>query len=115
MLHKSLKYSAWMLSFLIALSALLIPVTSLSLQAESTDTPVPIVTDNVEEWSVGAGLLYWAHNCFGDEFNTLAELKRKPASGGLERTLFSIDDGDQCLTFRFPLSTGDGLYYFNES
>ncbi|MBI1295059.1 hypothetical protein GC175_08885 [bacterium] len=116
MLYKPLRHSVWMLSLLIAFSALFVPAASLSVQAEIADTPVPIVTDNsVEEWTVGAGLLYWAHNCFGDEFNPFAGLKRKPATGGAERILSSIDDGDQCLTFRFPLSTGDGLYYFNES
>ncbi|MBX7233999.1 MAG: fibronectin type III domain-containing protein [Caldilineales bacterium] len=77
------------------------------------DTPVPVVNDNVEEWTAGQGLLYWANNCFADEFNPFAELKRKPSSGGQERTLVSINDYSRCWTFQNLLSAGDGLYYYS--
>lgn len=105
----------WALGLLIIAAGTLIPLRGSVTLAETTDTPTPVVIDNVEEWTVGAGLLYWAHNCFGDEFNNFAALKRKPASGGIERILSSINDGSRCLTFRFPLSSGDGIYYFNQS
>ena len=115
MSHQLSRYHAWVLSFVIAFSSLLLPAATLSVQATVTDTPVPVVTDNVEDWTVGSGLLYWANNCFADEFNPFAALKRKPASGGVERTISSINDFGLCDTFRFPVSSGDGLYYFNQS
>ncbi len=116
MSHQLSKHHAWVLSLLIAFSSLLLPAATLSVQATVTDTPVPVVTDTVEEWTVGAGLLYWANNCFADEFSTFAALKRKPASGGAQRTISSIRRlGALCNTFRFPVSSGDGIYYFNES
>ena len=43
------------------------------------DVPVPVVSDFVEEWSVGNGLIYWAYNCSGDEFVSTAALKRMPS------------------------------------
>ncbi len=85
------------------------------LHAESIapdDVPVPVVSDNVEEWTVGQGLVYWANNCFADEFNPFAELKRQPVGGGTTRTLESINDYDRCVTYQNLLSSGDGLYFF---
>ncbi len=79
------------------------------------DAPVPVVSDNVEEWTVGQGLVYWANNCFADEFNPFAVLKRKPASGGPERTLESINDSSRCSTYQAMLSSGDGLYYYSSA
>lgn len=76
------------------------------------DVPVPVVSDNVEEWTVGQGLVYWADNCFADEFNPFANLKRQPASGGTAKTLEAINDGNRCSTYQNLLSSGDGLYYF---
>ncbi|HXF64190.1 MAG TPA: hypothetical protein VNK95_21360, partial [Caldilineaceae bacterium] len=104
-----------LLSLLVILSALLMPANPSPVQAAAADTPVPVVADNVEEWSVGAGLLYWAHNCFGDEFNPIAVLKRKPTGGGTERTLESINDGNLCNNYFTQLATADGLYYFDFS
>lgn len=82
---------------------------------ELADTPVAVVTDNVEEWTVGQGLLYWASNCFADEFNPYAELKRKPAGGAIPVVLESINDGNRCATYHAMLSAGDGLYYYSYS
>ncbi len=79
------------------------------------DTPVPFATDAVEEWSVGNGLVYWAFNCFADEFVSTAALKRKPVSGSIVRTLESIDDAARCDTYLSQLSSSDGLYYYDES
>ena len=92
--------------------------TALLVHAEGNaplDAPVPVVTDSVEEWSVGSGLVYWAYNCFGDEFVSTAALKRKPAGGSIQRTLQSIDDGAKCNTYLGPLASSDGLYYLNDS
>ena len=83
--------------------------------AAPTDTPIPVALDLVEEWAVGAGLVYWAHNCYADEFNPHAELKRKPAAGGAQRTLETINDFGLCITFQNLLSSSDGLYYFDNS
>jgi hypothetical protein len=92
--------------------------TDQSLSAPSAapdDVPTPVVSDNVEEWSAGQGLLYWAANCFADEFNPFAELKRKPSSGGPQLALESINDGARCATYRSQLSSGDGMYYYSTS
>lgn len=83
--------------------------------AAPLDVPVVVANDNVESWTVGAGLVYWAHNCFADEFNSFAGLKRKPTSGGPQRTIEDIDDGARCNTFHNLLSADDGLYYFDAS
>ncbi len=93
-----------------------LPVPRLRAETGSpTDTPAPVVSDNVEEWTVGQGLIYWANNCFADEFNPFAELKRKPASGGPERTLESINDYSRCSTYQVMRSAGDGLYYYSSA
>jgi hypothetical protein len=102
--------AAWLLILVTLIVVLLVSATRLH-----ADTPVGVVSDNVEEWSVGAGLLYWANNCFADEQNTFAALKRKPVGGGTERTLESINDGARCITYRNMLASSDGLYYFDES
>lgn len=105
----------WLLALLVATTSLLLPAASQPVQAAPDDTPVPVVTDVVEEWAVGAGLLYWANNCYADEFNPFAVLKRKPSNGGTERTLESINDYGLCITYQNLLSSDDGLYYFDNS
>ncbi len=94
---------------------LLMQVTHRNVHAAATDTPLPVVVDNVEEWAVGAGLLYWSNNCFADEQNPVAQLRRKPTGGGIVRLVADINDGAQCLTFGNMLSSGDGLYYLDRS
>jgi hypothetical protein len=91
------------------------PATHAAQPAAVTDTPVPVVTDQVEYWAAGNGLVYWAANCFADEFNPFAFLKRVPSSGGTQRTLQSINDYSKCITYLNPLSASDGLYYFDDS
>ncbi|MCC7021133.1 MAG: hypothetical protein IT332_15330 [Ardenticatenales bacterium] len=83
--------------------------------AAPSDVPVPFAADNVEHWAVGVGLVYWAHNCFADEFNPFAALKRQPVTGGQQRTLQDINDGARCNTFHGLLSADDGLYYYDAS
>lgn len=107
--------TTWLLSLLVVATSLLIPATARPAQAAPTDTPTPVVTDFVEEWAVGAGLLYWASNCYADEFNPFAILKRKPTGGGTERTLESIEDFSLCINYQNLLSADDGLYYFDSS
>lgn len=82
--------------------------------AAPDDVPSPVATGQIEEWSVGAGLVYWGDNCFADEFNPYANLYRKPSGGGTQRTLAAISDGN-CITFRNQLAAADGLYYFSGS
>lgn len=102
-------------AFTALLMAFLLLPLPMAASTAPDDTPTPVVSDNVEEWTVGQGLLYWANNCFGDEFNPFAALKRKPAGGGSERTLEAINDYGRCATYRNLLSSADGLYYFDES
>jgi hypothetical protein len=108
-----------LLSLLLIVAVLVEAPLELSLSrpalAAPTDTPVSVVTDFVEEWTVGHGLLYWAENCYADEFNPNAELKRKPVAGGAERTLEVIDDTSRCITYQTLLSSDDGLYYFDNA
>lgn len=105
----------WLLALLVATTSLLSPAVSPPAQAAPDDTPTPLVSDAVEEWAVGAGLLYWANNCYADEFNPFANLKRKPSSGGPERTLEAINDYALCITYQNLLSSADGLYYYDNS
>ncbi len=107
--------TTWLLALLVATAALLFPFTPSPIRAAPDDTPVPFATDNVEEWAVGAGLAYWANNCYADEFNPFANLKRKPSSGGTERTLEAINDYALCITYQNLLSAADGLYYYDSS
>ncbi len=109
------RWGAWRLGLLMFALLLLMQVTHRNVHAAATDTPLPVVVDNVEEWAVGAGLLYWSNNCFANEQNTFAELHRKPTGGGIERSIATINDGAQCITFQNMLSSGDGLYYFDRS
>ncbi|MCB9156830.1 MAG: IPT/TIG domain-containing protein [Caldilineaceae bacterium] len=98
--------------------AILLVASAPSLYAETntpSDTPTPVVTDSVEEWSVGNGLIYWAYNCYADEFVSTAALKRKPVNGSIQRVLESIDDATKCVTYRNQLSASDGLYYLDDS
>ena len=112
MVYCHLRRTTWLLALLVATTALLFPAIPPPIRAAADDTPVPFATDNVEEWAVGAGLAYWANNCYADEFNPFANLKRKPSSGGTERTLEAINDYALCITYQNLLSSSDGLYYY---
>jgi hypothetical protein len=103
----------------LTLIALLMPTATRPAQAAINDTPTPFASDgNIEQWSVGAGLVYWANNCFGDEFNPIAELRRKPAAGGPQQLVQAVDTNTQpdreCGTFSYMLSSGEGLFYLEE-
>ncbi len=106
----------WLLSLSVVIVALMGNLSVRAAPTAPTDTPVPIVTDNkLEEWAVGAGLVYWANNCYADEINPFATLKRKPLSGNIERVIESIEDYDRCITYQALLSSDDGLYYADDS
>ena len=106
------RLKVYLFSLLMISTLLVAPQTSTPTRA---DTAAPAVIDNVEEWAIGSGLLYWANSCFSDEFNPFAVLKRRPTNGGTERTIESIEDYGRCLTYASLLSSGDGLYYFDLS
>lgn len=104
----------WLLS--VAMIAGLIFVPAGRQLALAQTTPTPVVSDgNVEQWAVGSGLIYWSENCFADEFNSFAELQRRPVGGGPQRIIEAINDGARCNTHLAMHSGADGLYYFDES
>ncbi len=76
-----------------------------------TDTPVPIVSEIYNEWTLNAGLLYWAERCYGGELLWPATLKRMPTGGGVQRTL-ATTDSDHCYTFLNMVADSDGVYYY---
>jgi len=80
--------------------------------AAPTDTPIPIVTENFNEWTLSEGLLYWAQRAIGGEFPLPGYLRRKPANGGTTRTL-SAGDADTCHIFMNLVANADGLYYYS--
>src|SRR5690554_1265898 len=53
---------------------------------EPSDTPEPIVGEQVDEWAVGGGFVYWATNCF-DEFEDSGFLRRRPTRANITTTL----------------------------
>ncbi|MCC6456031.1 MAG: IPT/TIG domain-containing protein [Caldilineaceae bacterium] len=119
MLQAFPRSTTWLLSLLGVMVLLLTPAMKESAQAAADDTPVQIVNDSdIVAWDVGAGLIYWSNFC-NEEFETTAELNRRPVSGNTQRTLKSInteDDPDEsCLTFQNLLSSGDGLFYYEGS
>jgi hypothetical protein len=104
---------AWLLSFALIATLTFTPNAS---RPALADTATPVVSDsNVEQWSVGSGLIYWAENCFADEFNPFAKLQRRPVAGGPQRIIESINDAARCNTHLAMHSAADGLYYFDES
>ena len=77
-----------------------------------TDTPIPVVTEEFNEWTLNEGLLYWASRCYGGEIRGPGYLRRKPANGGTTRTLSTVDE-NACLTFMNMTANADGLYYYD--
>ena len=120
------RFTAGGVAFLFAVLCLFSPAARFTahaaVQAAVNDTPTPFVVDNnVEDWSVGAGLVYWANNCAGDEFNPIAELRRKPAGGGSPQVIQTVDTNTEpnppnetCITYAYQVSSGDGLFYFED-
>jgi hypothetical protein len=116
--------TVWLLSLLVIMASLLIPWATRSVQAAITETPVPLVTGNVEEWSSDGHIVWWAENCFAEEFATKATLTRSivlipPVSSNIAE---SIDDGARCNTYRNQLASSynafdprNGVYYFSQT
>jgi hypothetical protein len=79
-----------------------------------TDTPMPIVIETVDEWSIGSGLLYWGMDCFAQESFRSGYLRRQPVAGGTRRTL-ETTDGSHCDMPFGATAQDDGLYYYDHS
>ncbi len=113
MLYKrrfSLEVVGWVL-ILCALS--LIPTSPMRAAPDAPlDTPIPVVTEGFNEWTLNEGLLYWADRCYGGEFVGPGYLRRKPANGGTTRTLSTVTE-HTCYTFMNLTATADGLYYYD--
>ncbi len=107
-----------MLSLLFLLTAFLVPsaTTTTSVvaapRAAPDDTPITVVSEPLNEWTIGNGLLYWADRCFGGEFRGDGYLRRKPLNGGTQRTLATVD-ANNCVTFLNAVADETGLYYYS--
>ncbi len=106
-------YISHLWRLLLALTLIGLPLLPTSAAASPTDTPIPLVSDNLNEWTLGGGQLYWAYRCYGGEFRGDAYLKRRPVYGGLQRTLSTTDDSF-CLTFLSMAADDTGLYYYDQ-
>ena len=107
--------SRWALSLLIVLTSFLIPAVDRVAYAAPdapTDTPIPVVNEQFNEWTIANGLLYWADRCFGGEFVGPGFLRRKPLNGGTQRTL-STTTAANCVTFLNMAADETGLYYYS--
>ncbi len=76
------------------------------------DTPIPVLRETYNEWTMNSGLLYWAERCYGGEFLGPSTLKRMAASGSVQRLLFTTDSAN-CLTYLDMVADSDGLYYYD--
>src|SRR3954453_16188261 len=76
--------------------------------------PVLVTNDFLEDWTFGAGLIWWSQKCYTDEQPIPATLHRRSAFGGVAQTSFAYDTS-ACDTFHDQLSLKDGLYYFHRS
>ena len=81
--------------------------------AATDDDPTTLVTDDLNEWALGQGLLYWAEVCYDDELTAPGYLKRMPGGGGPQTALATTTDAT-CETFHAMVITAEGLYYYND-
>jgi hypothetical protein len=79
-----------------------------------SDTPIPVVNETYNEFTLNSGLLYWAERCYGGEFVGPGYLRRLPVNGGFQITLANVDSA-HCLTYLDMAADSDGIYYFDES
>lgn len=100
----------WRLLLVLTLTGL--PLLPAPLRASPTDAPERLVSDTLNEWTLGGGQLYWAYRCYGGEFRGDAYLKRQPVYGGLQR-LLSTADSAHCVTFLSMAADDTGLYYYD--
>lgn len=108
-----------LLSTLVVLASLLLPapaqaapLAETTAPAAPTDTPIPVVSETLNEWTTGNGQLYWAERCFGGEFVAPGYLRRKPLNGGTQRTLATTTVGE-CVTFLNMAADETGVYYYS--
>ena len=78
------------------------------------DTPVTVVNEIFNEWTINSGLLYWAERCYGGELIYPANLRRQPAGGGTLRAI-GATDSNHCLTYLDMAADSSGLYYYSAS
>ncbi len=103
-----------LLFLLVVLGVLAGPAPAQADTDTPADTPIPVVSDIVEEWSIGGGLLYWANSCFAQEFAGPSTIKRQPVAGGPMRTL-ETTPAEKCLTYLNLAAADDGVYYFDDA
>ncbi|MEX1018496.1 MAG: IPT/TIG domain-containing protein [Litorilinea sp.] len=76
-------------------------------------TPQTVVNEQLNEWTLSSGMLYWAYRCYGGvEFSWPGFLRRKPVNGTTIRTLSTTTAAD-CVTFLNMNADAEGLYYYN--
>ena len=80
--------------------------------AAPLDTPTVVVNEQVDEYVITDGMLYWARKCWGGEFRGPGYLRRKPTHGGGTLTLQETT-ADICYTFWWMNADETGVYYVN--
>jgi hypothetical protein len=76
--------------------------------------PELVVNNNaLNEWTLGAGRLFYANRCPGDEFREPGWLRMNASSGGSSSLLNSTTPA-QCINYRYMAADGNGLFYFND-
>ena len=99
---------------LLALPLLLLSAAARADSESVTDTPAPVISDAVDSWDIGSGMIYWGKDCFADEFGRAGFLKRRPLAGGTQRTLEETDAGHCDMPFSLT-AEDDGVYYVDLS
>lgn len=107
-------------ALLILLSTILSPINTMTTRAAPAaplDTPIPVVNDDLTDWTLNDGMLYWAQNCVIIPLRSAAAppavyLRRKPTNGTVVRPLSEQTD---CVS-KYNNMTADstGLYYYSQ-
>ena len=111
MLHKACRW--WLIVSTMFLFFSVVPSTVSAAPVAPDDTPIPVVQETLNEWTLNEGLLYWANRCSGGEFRGDGYLRRMPANGGPIATLSTVTSSD-CYTFLSMAADASGLYYYSE-
>ena len=83
-------------------------------QQAMADTPEDVVTEGLDEWTVGGGFVYWAHRCANTvECDPDPFLKRKPLNGG---DTLTVETGSPLAPdlFMFLGADDDGVFYLDQ-
>jgi hypothetical protein len=84
----------------------------LSAPSAPSDTPIPVVSEVYNEWTLNAGLLYWGEGACGGEIRFDGYLRRLPVNGGNQITLGTVDP-TTCSTYFSIIADNDGVYYYD--